>query len=58
MAGEPGGSIPSIRNRIESAWNARLIDHAGATEVGPWGYANSDSTGLHLIESEFIGEFL
>src|SRR5690606_8514313 len=40
VAGEPGGSIPEIRQRIESAWNARVIDHGGASEVGPWGYAD------------------
>jgi phenylacetate-CoA ligase len=37
VAGEPGGSVPAVRQRIEEAWNARLIDHAGASEVGPWG---------------------
>ena len=58
VAGEPGGSVPAIRNRIETAWNARLIDHAGATEVGPWGYADRTGRGLHVVESEFIAEFL
>ena len=58
VAGEPGGSIPSYRERIETAWDARVIDHAGASEVGPWGYADQRHTGLHVIESEFIAEFL
>ncbi len=58
VAGEPGGSVPSIRQRIEAAWNARVIDHAGATEVGPWGYADGAGRGLHIVESEFIPEFL
>jgi phenylacetate-CoA ligase len=57
VAGEPGGSIPSIRDRIERAWGARLFDHAGASEVGPWGYADSARRGLHVMESEFIAEF-
>jgi len=35
LAGEPGGSIPSTRARIESMWGARAIDHYGMTEVGP-----------------------
>ena len=34
-AGEPGGSIGSIRAAIEHAWGARVLDHSGATEVGP-----------------------
>jgi phenylacetate-CoA ligase len=58
VAGEPGGSIPAIRARIETAWNARLIDHSGATEIGPWGYADHQQRGLHVIESEFIAEFV
>ena len=58
VAGEPGGSIPAVRQRIETAWNARLVDHAGATEVGPWGYADAEGEGLHVIESEFLAEFI
>ena len=58
VAGEPGGSIPAVRQRIETAWQARLIDHTGATEVGPWGYADSDGEGVHVIESEFLAEFV
>lgn len=58
VAGEPGGSVPAIRDRIESAWKARVIDHAGATEVGPWGYADVAGRGLHVVESEFVAEFV
>lgn len=58
LAGEPGGSVPAIRARIEEAWQARVIDHSGATEVGAWGYSDPQGRGLHVIESEFIAEFL
>ncbi|MBI2477683.1 MAG: phenylacetate--CoA ligase family protein [Planctomycetia bacterium] len=58
VAGEPGGSLPAVRGRIESAWNAKVIDHGGASEVGPWGYADEQRRGLHIVESEFIAEFL
>lgn len=58
VAGEPGGSIPSIRDKIESAWGARVIDHSGASEVGPWGFADDDRLGIHVNEAEFIPEFL
>jgi phenylacetate-CoA ligase len=58
VAGEPGGSQPTTRQRIEQAWEARVIDHSGATEVGPWGYGSNDGRGLYLVESEFIGEYL
>lgn len=57
VAGEPGGSVPAVRDQIEQAWQARLIDHAGATEVGPWGYADAERRGLHVVESEFLAEF-
>jgi len=58
VSGEPGGSIPSVRERIEKAYGARLSDHAGATEVGPWGYAAADGSGLHVNEDAFLAEFL
>jgi len=58
VAGEPGGSVPATRARIESAWNARVTDHSGASEVGPWGYSDREQRGLHILEAEFIPEFL
>ena len=58
VAGEPGGSIPSIRHRIETAWGATVIDHSGASEVGPWGFGDSEGRGLFVNESDFIAEFI
>lgn len=58
LAGEPGGSVPAIRQRIESTWEARVVDHAGATEIGPWGFGDAEGSGIHVIECEFIAEFL
>ncbi len=58
VAGEPGGSIPAIRARIEQAWSATVVDHAGASELGAWGFGSADGTGLHVIETEFIAELL
>ena len=58
VAGEPGGSIAAVRGRIESDWGAQVVDHSGATEVGPWGVGDSTGTGLHVIESHFIPEFI
>jgi phenylacetate-CoA ligase len=57
VAGEPGGSLPSVRERIEKAWQAQVIDHAGASEIGPWGFADAQRRGLHVLEAEFIAEF-
>ena len=58
VAGEPGGSLPAVRQKLETAFGASVIDHSGATEVGPWGFGTADGSGLHVIESEFIAEFL
>ena len=57
VAGEPGGSIPATRARIEQSWGARVIDHYGLTEVGPIGVECWDAPGfLHLNEAEYICE--
>jgi phenylacetate-CoA ligase len=58
VAGEPGGSVPATRERIEAAWDAHVIDHGGATEIGAWGFADAEGRGLHVNEAEFIAEFI
>jgi phenylacetate-CoA ligase len=58
LAGEPGGSVPAVRSRIESLWQAKVLDHCGATEVGPWGFGDLTGDFVRVIESEFIAEFL
>ncbi len=57
-AGEPGAGLPSTRRRIEEAWGARCFDHAGATEVGAWGYECHARNGMHVNEAEFICEVI
>jgi phenylacetate-CoA ligase len=59
VAGEPGGSIPATRERIEESWGARVIDHHGLTEVGPISFECWESPGfLHLNEGEYICEVI
>lgn len=58
VAGEPGGSVAGIREAIQTAWGATVIDHTGASEVGAWGFGSRDGQGIHVIESEFIAECL
>ena len=55
-AGEPGASIPSTRDAIETAFSAVTFDHTGMTELGPTGHSCSARDGVHLVESEFIFE--
>ena len=57
VAGEPGGNIPSVRSKIESAWGARVHDHSGMTEMGAVAFECAQNPGaLHVNESEFIAE--
>jgi len=57
VAGEPGGSVPQTRARIEEAWGAACVDHYGMTEVGPACFECEKVRGrLHVIESEYIAE--
>jgi phenylacetate-CoA ligase len=58
VAGEPGGSVRTTRGRIAEAWNADVLDHAGATEVGPWGVGDLHGDGIDVIEEWFHPEFL
>lgn len=59
VAGEPGGSIPATRKRIEEGWGARLLDHNGMTETGPLGIECEDAPGgLHLLETAVIAEVI
>jgi phenylacetate-CoA ligase len=56
-AGEPGGLIPATKMRMEEAWGARVFDHAGATEIGAWGFeCDARPEGLHVNEVMFLAE--
>jgi phenylacetate-CoA ligase len=59
VAGEPGGSQPAVRARMETGWGARVFDHAGLTETGPIASEAVAHPGrLFLFEREFLFEFL
>ena len=59
VAGEPGGSIASVRARIEQVWGARVFDHWGMTEIGPLASECDDDPGnLTLLETECIAEIV
>lgn len=58
VAGEPGGSVPQVRDRIGLAWDAGVIDHAGASEVGPWGVGDARGRHVEVLEPFFHPEFL
>ncbi len=58
LAGEPGGSLPAVRQRISEAWDAGVFDHAGASEIGAYGIPCPDGRGVFINEREFVAEVL
>jgi len=60
VAGEPGGSVPSVRQHIESRWpGARVFDHHGLTEVGPVTHECPARPGvLHVMETACLAEVI
>lgn len=59
VAGEPGGNVPGVRERIEKLWNARVFDHHGMTEVGPVSFESMDLPGsLQVIEEAYLAEVI
>ncbi len=60
VAGEPGGSVPEIRARIEQAWpGAKVVDHHGMTEVGPVSFGDpADPARLRIMHDRYYAEVL
>ncbi|OGO40518.1 MAG: phenylacetate--CoA ligase [Chloroflexi bacterium RBG_16_57_8] len=56
VAGEPGGSVPSTKKRMEEAWGCPVYDHVGATEIGAWSYECTAQMGLHVNDALFLVE--
>jgi len=60
VAGEPGGSLPYVRQQLGEAWNgAEVLDHYGMTEVGPVAFAASGKPGaLRVLEERYLAEII
>jgi phenylacetate-CoA ligase len=60
VAGEPGGSIPATRARIEELWSgATVLDHHGMAEIGPVSYQCPEHpSSLHVLESALLAEII
>ncbi len=60
VAGEPGGSLPEVRDRISELWKgAEVFDHHGMTEVGPVTYEHPDKPlSLCVIEDAYFVEVI
>jgi phenylacetate-CoA ligase len=60
VAGEPGGSLPEVRQRLSDLWKgARVFDHHGMTETGPVTYEHPDKPlALCVIEEAYFAEII
>jgi len=60
VAGEPGGSIPALRARLQQLWQgARVFDHHGMTETGPVTHECPQRPGvLHVLEPAYFAEII
>ncbi|MBX6742337.1 MAG: phenylacetate--CoA ligase [Acetobacteraceae bacterium] len=59
VAGEPGGSIPETRERIEALWGAELYDYYGLSDVfGACAGMGPTREGLHWAEDHIHAEIL
>jgi phenylacetate-CoA ligase len=60
VAGEPGGSVPATRGRLEKLWpGARIFDHHGMTETGPVSHECPSRPGtLHVLERAYLAEII
>lgn len=50
-AGEPGAGIPEIRNRIETAYGAKLFDHGGSHGVS---CDHAEYQGMHHFAEDYV----
>lgn len=60
VAGEPGGSIPAVRARLQQLWpGVHVHDHHGMTETGPVSYEDpARPCSLRVIESAYLAEVI
>lgn len=60
VAGEPGGSQPEVRARLQTLWpGVTVVDHHGLTETGPVSYQHPDEPEcLRVMEDAHFAEIL
>ena len=59
VAGEPGGSIPETREKLETEWGAKVYDTYGINEAQMYTAGEcTEQNGLHLPEDWLIAEVI
>jgi phenylacetate-CoA ligase len=58
LSGEPSGSVPAVRRKIEALWGAPCGDTAGMTEIGTIMVfeCRHRPGGMHILEDHFVEE--
>ena len=56
--GRPGGSVASVRAQMQNLFGAEVFDRYGLTEAGSVAAECPMHAGLHILEHEFIVEYL
>ena len=55
VGGEPGGGIPSVRERIESLWDATCCEMLGNSDVAPIVFSEcTERAGMHLCSQGLV----
>lgn len=59
LAGEPGASVPAMRQTLGDGWGATVLDHYGLTEVGPVAFESVHAPGsMSCLASHYFVEVL
>jgi len=59
VAGEPGGSIPATRHRIETLWDAKVFDFFGISDIfGACAGECTEQAGMHIAEDQVLVEVI
>ncbi len=55
VGGEPGGSIPAMRQLLQELWGAKSCEMLGGTDAGVAFYAECDEQrGMHMVAPDYI----
>ncbi|GAA1007947.1 CoA ligase [Acrocarpospora pleiomorpha] len=58
LGGEPGGSVPSTRSRIQDGYGAEVFDTYGSLEFQPIAWECTAHDGMHFAEHSAVVEIL
>ena len=55
VGGEPGGGIPSVRDKLAGLWGAKVCELMGGTDIGCIFWAECDhQLGMHMVAPDYV----